>query len=255
MSMVIVSGADRCGSRFGLDIVTILDIILDKIMTPRKRSPGRRPGGRAEGLAKAADKFHHGDLAAALVATARAMIEESGHETLTLRNLTSRLGVTQPALYAHFESKNALLSAVVLRGIIEFQEAMMGALESHPDPYEALAACARAYVRFAHAHRGWFRLFASRTTMDELRPAAATQPEKSESRASLRSTLMRIVPADDPQLDDVFRAVWGLAHGLSGLVIERVFQLVQTDEERLAAADAAIGVFVDTLRARYGPAR
>jgi hypothetical protein len=32
--------------------------------------------------------------------------------------------------------------------------------------------------------------------------------------------------------------------------VERVFQLVQTDEERIAAADDVIGLLLDSLRAR-----
>ena len=40
---------------------------------------------------------------------------------------------------------------------------------------------------------------------------------------------------------------------LAVFVVERVFQLVQTDEERIAAADVAIRVHVDGLRARFRP--
>jgi hypothetical protein len=46
-----------------------------------------------------------------------------------------------------------------------------------------------------------------------------------------------------------------LSHGLATFVVERVFQLVDTDEERLAAADAAIDCYVSMLRARWPTAR
>jgi hypothetical protein len=52
------------------------------------------------------------------------------------------------------------------------------------------------------------------------------------------------------RVDDLYRLLWGTVHGLAGLVVERVFQLVKTDEERIAAADAAIDLLVEALRAR-----
>jgi hypothetical protein len=54
---------------------------------------------------------------------------------------------------------------------------------------------------------------------------------------------------------DAYRAFWALAHGLATFVVERVFQLVDSDEERIAAADAAIAVFVGACRAKRRESR
>lgn len=59
------------------------------------------------------------------------------------------------------------------------------------------------------------------------------------------------VPLDEPLLADAFRAAWALSHGLATFVVEHTFQLVDTDEARLAAADGAIDAFAEMLAARW----
>lgn len=209
----------------------------------RRRPPVRR---------KPAGRFHHPDLREALVRAAIAGVEQHGHAGLSLAHLAARVGVTQPALYRHFASKEALLAEVAARGMAELDAATAAAVLAHPDdPFAAIEAAGRTYVRFAHASPGWFRLQFSRLNVEQLQPGP---PPSSASREALLAALARLVSPGDPVVFDLFRVVWGLAHGLAVFVVERVFQLVQTDEERLAAADDALRIQVDLLRARY-PAR
>ena len=116
---------------------------------------------------------------------------------------------------------------------------------------------ARAYVRFAHANQGWFRMWFARVNNERMHQpehrafVERLLPLGMRSRTNLRAVVLAIVGKESPVVDDLYRTVWGLTHGLSVFVVERVFQLVQTDEERIAAADAAITVQIDALRARY----
>jgi len=50
-----------------------------------------------------------------IVAAAFAMLDDEGLDGLSMRALAGRLGVQAPALYWHFTSKNALLSAMARR--------------------------------------------------------------------------------------------------------------------------------------------
>jgi AcrR family transcriptional regulator len=210
----------------------------------KRRLPARR---------KPAGRFHHPDLREALVRAAIQGVEEHGHVALSLRALADRLGVTQPAVYRHFASKEALLAAVADRGLEGFEAAMSAALASRArDPYAALAATGRTYVRYAHANPGWFRLQFSRLRVEALGKPSPPQAHASDARAQMLAAITSIVGAGDPRAFDVFRTLWGLAHGLSVFVVERVFQLVDTDAQRIAAADDAIDVLIDSLRARYG---
>lgn len=195
---------------------------------------------------KRAGDFHHGDLREALVQSARQAVEKVGHGAISLRQVADRLGVSQPAMYRHFADKGALLAEVARRSGSEIEDAMRAAMQGKPDPFEAMRAGGRAYVGWAYAHPNLFRLMSSRIP--------------SEHRAGPRPALPRehyffgmggVVPIDDPLLADSFRVSWAMVHGLANLVIERVFQLVDTDEQRLAVADQALDCYVEMLRAKW----
>jgi hypothetical protein len=125
------------------------------------------------------------------------------------------------------------------------------------DPFTALDHIGRAYVRFAHGNQGWFRMWFARVNNERYRApehrafVERAGPIGMRMRDRLRSVLAAIVHDEPAIVDDLYRTTWAVAHGLAVFVVDRVFQLVQTDEERLAAADAAIAVHVDTLRARW----
>ena len=55
--------------------------------------------------------YHHEGLRTILVKTASLVLEEEGIESLTMRNLSRRVGVSRSAPYRHFEDKLALLGA------------------------------------------------------------------------------------------------------------------------------------------------
>jgi AcrR family transcriptional regulator len=56
------------------------------------------------------------------------IIEEQGHETLTLRELGARVGVSRQAPYLHFASKQALLAAVAAEVIRRERTLMQAAV-------------------------------------------------------------------------------------------------------------------------------
>jgi AcrR family transcriptional regulator len=200
--------------------------------------------------------FHHGDLRAALVLAAFRAIERRGHESLTLRAVAQDVGVTQPAMYRHFESRDALLAAEGAHGYERFAAACVDAARAafaDADPWAPGRAALVAYVRFAADHPRWFRLWSSRAWNEDL-ATRVPGDDLARRRASVEPLRALIVRAarDDAPIDDLFRSVWGLAHGLAVLVVERVFRLVETDAERVAAAEAAIDVALAGMRARYG---
>jgi AcrR family transcriptional regulator len=196
--------------------------------------------------AKRAGAFHHGDLREALVEQATRAVERQGHAEVSLRPLADKLRVSQPALYRHFASKEALLAEVAERSWKGLEAVLQKALQGPGDRFARVRACGRAYVRWAHAHPHLFRLLSSRLPAEQRGGARAPLP-----RAHYHQNLAGVVPIDDPLLADAFRATWAVSHGLATFVVEHVFQLVDTDEGRLAAADGAIDAYVEMLRARW----
>lgn len=81
-------------------------------------------------------------LRAALVA-----LEESGYSALTVRDIARRAGVTNPALYYHYSSKQALLAALLLGSLENMRKRCSLALcSAGQDPVHRLLAICEALV-------------------------------------------------------------------------------------------------------------
>jgi AcrR family transcriptional regulator len=108
---------------------------------------------------KKADTYHHGDLRSALIEAALEMLATRSPDSLSLRELAKRAGVSQAAPYRHFKDKEALLAAISeqafelkLRYLIEGMESAKG------DPLETYFACGLSYFRMGMRHPQHFKL-------------------------------------------------------------------------------------------------
>jgi AcrR family transcriptional regulator len=160
--------------------------------------------------------YHHGHLRPALIAAARALLDEGGPEAVGLREAARRVGVSPTATYRHFRDKDDLLAAVAAEGFREFAAALaQGGREGEP-----LSAMGAAYVDFALARPGMFRLMfsplmAKRELYPELRDAA------DEAFAVLRRGVQSQAPQAE-NFDAAAIAAWSLVHGLSHLILDGV---------------------------------
>ncbi|MGL4743104.1 MAG: TetR/AcrR family transcriptional regulator [Dermatophilaceae bacterium] len=97
---------------------------------------------------------HHGDLKPTLIGAAVELLEEGGTDSLTLREVARRAGVSPAAPYHHFSDKSAILAAVAVAGFLRLSEEQDGVRAR--DPLGRVEALTRAYVRFAVAHRAHY---------------------------------------------------------------------------------------------------
>ena len=99
-----------------------------------------------------------------LVRAALAQLAELPVEQLTTRRLAGAVGLTQPAIFRHFASKEALLEALVAylrRSLEELVAALPGALSPCGEPRpgrKVLAERLEALFAFAERHPGALRL-------------------------------------------------------------------------------------------------
>lgn len=110
------------------------------------------------------DRYHHGNLRAALVQAGYELAVERGPESVTLRAATRRAGVTPTAAYRHFAGVDELRFAVGLRALSELAATM----ESHQravvetDPARRaralLEAVGTGYLAFSLDHPAAFRI-------------------------------------------------------------------------------------------------
>ena len=83
----------------------------------------------------------------AIVAAARDMIIENGHEALSLRPLAGRLGVTAAAIYVYVDDKHDLLRTVAVEQYNHLAK-MYAAIETN-EPLEKIREIGRIYVAYA----------------------------------------------------------------------------------------------------------
>lgn len=160
--------------------------------------------------------YHHGHLRAALIAAARALLDEGGPAAVGLREAARRVGVSPTATYRHFRDKDALLAAVAAEGFHDFAAALAEAGRGA----EPLSAMGAAYVDFALARPGMFRLMFS-----PLMGQRALYPELHAASDEAFAVLRRGVQsraAESGDLDAGAIAAWSLVHGLSHLILDGV---------------------------------
>jgi AcrR family transcriptional regulator len=120
---------------------------------------------------KADSTYHHGDLRAALLKVATAEIERVGYESLSLRELAEKLGVSRAAPYRHFADRRALLAAIAAEGLDELTAIHRKA--AGKTPLARLVAAGRGYLAFAAQRPQLFRLM----FVSDLLSAGAAPPD------------------------------------------------------------------------------
>jgi len=98
-------------------------------------------------------EYGRDDLGPILGAALRLFVERGYHGT-TIRELAAAAGLSVPGLYHHYESKQAILVALMRRAMADLYERSVAALaESGPDVVARLRGQIECLVLF-HAHRG-----------------------------------------------------------------------------------------------------
>lgn len=126
--------------------------------------------------------YHHGNLAAVLVAEALAIVERDGHEGLRVRELARSVGVSAAAPFRHFRDRDDLLRAVAMEARLRLAAATREAtVEAGDEPLAKFRALGSAQVRFAIHHPNLQRLV-QLPGMREL-PTTATDADRATLRA------------------------------------------------------------------------
>ncbi|NRP75303.1 Nucleoid occlusion factor SlmA [Ensifer psoraleae] len=158
--------------------------------------------------------YHHGDLRTALIKAGLALLEREGPGGVSLRAVARQVGVSQAAPYAHFHSKRELMSAIATVGFSRLRD-LIAPLAS--DPARSLSDLGLAYLDFARANPGLYRLmFGSDEHIDMRNEHLSTA-----SRQALELLAMKAGRnGSDPIRDPGPIAAWSLVHGLVMLLMD-----------------------------------
>ena len=175
-----------------------------------RRPPPRKP-------------YHHGDLRRTLLDAALAIVAAAGPGALSLRELAREAGVSHAAPYRHFESREALVTALAIEGFVGLGAEMERNAAGESNPLYRLRAMGVAYVSYAVSHPGHFRLMFGRGLQ-----ADAADPALAEAGQPTLQALIDVIA--DAQRANLLRAgdsrqlalpAWAMVHGLAMLLVDQ----------------------------------
>jgi AcrR family transcriptional regulator len=79
-------------------------------------------------------------------------------ESLSLRAVAREAGVAAPSVYLQFESKDALIDAVVTARFQQFADVVTASIAGEIDPYTRLLRGCQTYIAFAQEHPSAYRM-------------------------------------------------------------------------------------------------
>jgi AcrR family transcriptional regulator len=171
----------------------------------------------------AASSNRTGDLREACVKEALEIIAKGGIDSLSLRDVARRLGVSHQAPYKHFPSRDHILAEVVGRAYASFA----AHIEKRPrsdDPYEDLGNLGRSYLEYARKHPLHYQLMFGTPL-----PDPAEHPEMTDKAGHafdcLKAAIAKLpgrAPGADVELDALY--VWSTVHGLASILPNQATQ-------------------------------
>ncbi len=194
-------------------------------------------------MKKTQSPYHHGDLRSALIDAALDIINELGPQSLSIREVARRTGVSHSAPYRHFADRDALIVAVVERGF-ELMEETFDRLkaETSRDSTDQFVATGLAYVAFAFNHPAYYRVMFSGDLL-------VTSQSLRHTSAAIFATLVSnietcqqtgVVRSGDPKMMAI--ALWSTVHGFVTLANEnRLTDLTGEEYSIDAIQDQVIG--------------
>ena len=173
--------------------------------------------------ALAKTSYHHGDLESALVEAAIVLVQKYGPDHLSLRAVSSDVGVSPSASYHYFQDKDSLVSAIgkkLFTNLTEMQEKAVAKISGNNaraarERFEALGS---AYFKWAIAEPNLYRLIFGGFCEHEL-----TKSHENKAWILLSQSLdelleMGLITKSARVGGEVI--VWSAVHGASSLIIE-----------------------------------
>lgn len=178
--------------------------------------------------------YHHGDLKAAILTQAAALVAERGADGISLRELARAAGVSHAAPAHHFTDRRGLFTALATEG---FELLATALTDARPQFIDA----AKAYVRFALDHPGHYEVMFDKSLYDDTDPGlvAASSAAGAELNRGV-GTLADPKAAADPA--GAALAAWSLVHGFSMLWLN---DAIDTAGDPIARVEGLAAILFD----------
>lgn len=178
-------------------------------------------------------KYHHGDLRQSILDAALEMTEESGLESLSLREIARRIGVTTAAPYHHFKDRQSLLIELAIRGYGELLSHLRQAHAEAMSASDQVRNAALAYLDFGRKQPALYAImlsggFSSHTRLPELQAVA------NEALDLVRNSMAASRELGLQESTQAAFCTWSLLHGILTLDRNRVLSESAAEQDALA---------------------
>jgi AcrR family transcriptional regulator len=213
----------------------------------RSKTPGRRPA-----RPRKPQPYHHGDLRRVLIDAAFELVEEGGAGRVSVREAARRAGVSPGAPFRHFESRDALMTAVAIEAQRRFRAEIDAALAEAPagDPLARFRGFGVAYLRWAMRNPAHFEIISSGRLFDHDSSAELAR-DNAEVIGTVGRTLAEAFAQGQLRVADLDRvqiAARSLVYGFARMNIDGHFPrwgVASKDAE--ATAEAVVDLFIDGI--------
>jgi AcrR family transcriptional regulator len=175
--------------------------------------------------------YHHGALHSALIEASITLAREGGPDRVVLREAARAAGVSHSAAYRHFADRAALLVEVSRYARGELAAEMRRRVKRTRDPSRRLRAVGTAYIDFALAEPGLFRIAFTAHPATSHRgghdrptgPDAASDTDGKDPYEVLGEVLDQCQAAgllDPHRRPGAEIAAWSAVHGLACLLLD-----------------------------------
>lgn len=169
------------------------------------------------------EKYHHGDLFAAVIEQAFEIIEADGYASFSIRSLARQIGVDSAAIYRHFKSKETVAAQVAKKDFTSLAQDMKDNLNAQTNATEKVVAIGVCYIDFARAHPNLFELMFNMVNSPHYRNMDCEEdPNQSPSlifSAAWHSLLKQQSQSQATAAIGQF-SLWSAVHGCAMLLIQ-----------------------------------
>lgn len=171
------------------------------------------------------NKYHHGDLKAALLKAAKNLIVDKGIDTLSLRAIAIEVGVSHMAPYAHFKNKSELFKSVAAEGFLTLNENLQHIRLKFEQTEDLVLKYGVAYIEFATSNPQLYKLMLGQTNPGQPTDKASLSPSDKILHQASRKTYFslrdcfKVNESDERKVNIQAQGAWAFVHGIASLLI------------------------------------
>ena len=171
-----------------------------------------------------------------ILEVALGLFAERGAGNVTTRQIAEAVGISQPSLYAHFPSADAIADELCVRAFAALETRFAETLRNLADPTQQIDMLGRAYIEFGLEHPDMYRLAFMPTRVEPCPPDLAMPPGAFDlattdpglaaglrAFSALRDPIRALCGGDDLRIATIAQVIWASVHGITALLISKPY--------------------------------